>query len=151
MLPKWHILIGFLVTIILKLTTQFNDIELGLFFLSTFLIDFDHYLYYTLRKKDFSLENAYKWFIKKKKEYLGLSINERKKYKKALFIFHTIEFWILLAILFTYLKIFFFILIGILLHIFIDQIEIFFLKESPYFKVSLIITLIKNKNKKEFY
>jgi membrane-bound metal-dependent hydrolase YbcI (DUF457 family) len=151
MLPKWHILIGFLVTLILKITTSLSNAEIGLFFLASFLIDFDHYLYYVIRKRDFNPDNAYEWFIEKKQESLKLGLEERKKYKKVILIFHTLEFWVLLIVLSAFSKIFLVLLGGVLFHVLLDWMDLAALKEPIYFKLSLILTLIKNKNKKEFY
>jgi len=151
MLPKWHILFGFLATLILKFTTSLNDTILLVIFFSSFLIDVDHWLLYVYRKKDLSIKNAYNWFIEKKKKYLILSAKEKRKYKHPLMIFHGIEFWILLFILSIFSKIFVFILIGFAIHLLFDYLEILYLGEPLYIKFSQIWLCIKNKNKKKFY
>jgi len=151
MLPKWHIFIGFLFTIILKFTTPIDYTNLLIIFLASFLIDVDHWFVYVLKKKDFSISKAYNWFIQKGIKYEKLSLKERKKYKKLIMIFHGIEFWILLLVLSVYSKIFIFILLGIAIHMVFDFMEIINKKEPLYTKFSQIYSCIKNKNKKAFY
>jgi hypothetical protein len=151
MLPKYHILFNFLVVFALKLITNISNAYLGIIFLSSFLIDMDHYLLYAIKKKDINLEAAYQWFIERKEEYFKMSIEERKKFKQIIMVFHTLEFWILLFALSFISQIFLFILAGIMLHLIFDWIELFILKEPIYPKFSLIWTLIKNKNKEAFY
>jgi hypothetical protein len=150
MLPRYHVIFGFLVSLIFGLATNLSASAIGIIFLSSFLIDFDHYLLYIFKKKDFVFMNAYQWFVKRRKKYLKLSLNEREKYKREIVIFHYAEFWILLLILSIFSNVFLFVLIGIAIHIFLDWLELFYLNEPIYSKVSLIWTLVKNKNKKDF-
>jgi len=67
---------------------------------SSFLIDVDHYLYYFYKKKDFSLKNAYNWFIKEKNEFLALSRKQRNKSQGRIFFMHGIEILFVLFICF---------------------------------------------------
>ena len=59
MLPRWHVIIGLLVAILLKVTTSLDNVAIGIIFLASFLIDFDHYLFYVLKKKDFDIDGQY--------------------------------------------------------------------------------------------
>lgn len=157
MLPKWHILFGAIVSIILYYIFNLNFVQFLIIFFSSVLIDFDHYLFYIFVKKDFNLRRAHKWFIEKTKKFLSLSKNERRFFKNPILIFHGIEFWIILGILsiFYHFIIFIiyhfiiFIIIGIAIHMFIDFIEIIYLKEPLYPKFSQIYTFYRNKKKKE--
>lgn len=151
MLPKYHILLGFLFTLILKLITPLNNLYLGIIFLASFLIDADHYFFYILRKKDFNFEKAYWWFFNKRNKYRKLSLDERTEYKKPIFIFHGIEFLIFLWILSVFSEIFLFIILGAAIHIFLDILELYSINEPFYSKFSQIITYIKNNNKKRFF
>ncbi len=147
MLPKIHIIFGAIISIIIYLVFNLNLIQAGLIFFASFLIDFDHYFYYIFLKKDFSLKNAYCWYIKKMKILLVLPKKERETFKKPIFIFHGIEFWFLLIIFYFFNKIIFFILVGILTHMILDFLELIYIKESLYSKFSQIYTSLKNKNK----
>lgn len=147
MRPLKHLILGVAFSAILFLI--FHKIGLIGFFLiifSTFFIDVDHYFVYVYRKKDFSLKNAYNWFIKKERKLKKLSRGRRKKYKSEILIFHGIEFWIFLVVL-SFINIYFlFIFIGIMFHIFLDFIHSIIEKE-PYNKFSQIYNWEANKGK----
>jgi len=150
MIPKHHIILGAITTLIIYLIFPITFMQTIIIFLSSFLIDFDHYLYYAFKKNNFNPIKSIKWFFTKRKKWLALSYKNRKKYKRPILIFHGIEFLITLF-LFSYInQIFLFILIGILIHIFLDYLEIIFLKEPFYTKLSPLLVLIKNKNKQDF-
>lgn len=121
MMPKYHLIINFLVC--LPLLFILNHIYIIIIFLSSVFIDIDHYFYYILKEKDFSLIRAYKWFLMKRVEWLNLPKKERKKHKKGFLIFHGIEPLILVFILSKIFPIFFFIFIGFLMHMIEDLIE----------------------------
>ena len=84
-------------------------------FLSGFVFDIDHYFYYAVRKKDISLINAYSY-----------SLERTKSGKNEMDVFHfflTIELWFLLIILSFWIhKIFLFVFIGLIFHMFFDWI-----------------------------
>lgn len=152
MFPSKHLLFGVIFSLILYLIfPQIGVTGLSLIILSTFLIDIDHYLYYILEKKDLSLQNAYNWFVKKFKFFRRISLKEREKYKREIMIFHGIEFWSLLFAMTFYNRIFLWIFIGVMFHIFLDYMALIYYKEPVYFKLSQTYTFIKNKrNKIEF-
>jgi len=84
-------------------------------FLSGFVFDIDHYFYYAVRKKDISLINAYSYSLERTKS--------GKKERDVFHSFHTVEFWILLIILSFWIhKIFLFVFIGLIFHMFFDWI-----------------------------
>ena len=85
-------------------------------FLSGFLFDVDHYLYYLVKKKDWSLKNAYLY------SFPGTSVYE--KHRDALHIFHTWEFWSLLLIGVLFSKIFLFVFLGLVFHMLLDGIDL---------------------------
>ena len=62
MLPKWHALIGFIVSYIIYWFTTITIFQGVIIFLASIFIDIDHYLYYIVAKKRFSLKSAYNWF-----------------------------------------------------------------------------------------
>lgn len=113
MLPKWHALYGFLFSYFFYNLSPLTLFEVGLIFFSSVFIDFDHYLWYVNKKKDWNLKNAYN-FLK------------RQKNIKTLMIFHTIEFHTLVALLgFIWIG-FFYILIGMIFHSVLDIIDMIY-------------------------
>jgi hypothetical protein len=151
MLPKWHVLIGFVISYILVYFFNLSLLAGAVIFLSSWLlVDFDHYLLYVIKNNDFDLSRAYLFFLQKRQSYIRLSQIKRKEFKKSILIFHGIEFWAILVILSFFNKIFLFVLIGIFIHMLFDWIDLYYIKESFYQKISQIYTFIKNKKLKEF-
>ena len=148
MLPKHHIITGAIISTLLYIIFPLTIIQTLTIFLSSFLIDFDHYLYYLIKKKDTNPINATKWFYKYRTAWLNLSTQQRKQYKRPLFIFHNIECWLILLVLAQINSLTYFILLGIAIHISLDYLEIIYLKEPLYQKFSIILTYLKNKKKR---
>jgi hypothetical protein len=134
MLPKTHIFFGLIFSSILFLIfPQIGILGFLIIWLSSFLIDVDHYLFYVYLKKDLSLKNAHKWFMKKHITFHSLSKEEKKQKLKNVYlpcIFHGIEAIVILVLLYfffpIYNHIFLYILIGFLFHQFLDFISIIF-------------------------
>lgn len=150
MLPKYHIIIGGISSIIIYNFFDISHLGVLIIFLSSFLIDIDHYLIYGIMKKDWSLKNARKYFFNSRNKWIKTSIEERKKYKRHIFIFHGIEFWFLLGLISFYLPMIVFILYGFAIHIILDYIDYFYLKEPLYSKFSQIYVYKTNKKKINF-
>ncbi len=149
MLPKTHIIVGFIVSIILWLSSpNITWFYALIIFLASFLIDFDHYLYYVYKQKDHNLRKAYYWFIKQGKIFKQLSPSKQMEYKRALMLFHGIECWIILALLIFVHKIFLFVLIGIGIHMILDFIDLHKSKQPLHIKTSQIYVHLTNKKKK---
>lgn len=130
MLPKTHIILGAIFSIIFKLIFPSVDWIFILFmFLATFLIDFDHYFVVAMRTNNWSLINALNWFdehikMERKAGRVGL-----KAKKSPLMLLHTIEFHIL-VLLMSYLWIgFLYIFIGMAFHSLMDIIKMEYTKE----------------------
>ena len=149
MLPKTHIILGLLFSILLYFIFHLTLLESTLVFLSAVFIDVDHYLWYAIAKKDIDPINSIKWFYKKRKIYYSDQKSSLKYYKKTVLIFHSIEFILLLLALSILYPIFLSILIGIVFHLIFDYIEIYELKLPFYPKVSFIMTYFKNQGLKE--
>ena len=149
MLVKSHIIIGAIISTILYLIFQLTPLQTLIIFLASFLIDVDHYLYYILTKKSLSLKKAHNWFFERRKAWLKLSHKKRKKGKRTILLFHSVWLIILLIILSYIHSIFLFILIGMLIHLTLDYIELIYLKEPLYPKLFPIYVSISNKKKKE--
>ena len=116
-------------------------------FLSSVLIDIDHYLAYAIEKKDWNPKNAYNYLMQKRKFILKLSSKERAKYKVMIMIFHGIEFWIILSLLIFVNKLFLFVLIGVIIHMIPDILELYKVGTSINLKLSTIYVVQSNKNK----
>jgi hypothetical protein len=126
MLPKYHIIYGLIFAAIVFLF--FPDIGLigfTLIFLSSFLIDVDHYLFYAFTHKDRSLKNAREWFMKKRDKALKLSKKDRRQILQIPCIFHGIETVLILIFLSLFFPIFIYILIGLIFHQILDLLSIF--------------------------
>ena len=125
MYPKQHIIFGLIfATVLFFLFPQIGLIGFSIIFLSSFLIDVDHYLFYVFYKKDCSLRNAYKWFVKLDRKFKNFSKEKKKKIKYPPLIFHGFETFIILIILLFFSKIFLYVLIGFLFHEFLDIISL---------------------------
>jgi len=150
MLPKIHIVLGGIFALLMYFIFHITFFQASLIFLSSFLIDFDHYLYYIFIKKDFNLKNAHKWFVKKRYNWIALSKEQRSKFKLPIFVFHGLEFFIILLLFYFLNKIFLGIIMGILFHMFLDFAELYYFKMPLYSKFSQTYVHFKNKNKPEF-
>ena len=147
MLPKYHIVIGAITTSIIFSIFIITPLQALIIFLSSFLIDVDHYLLYVFKTKDLSLKRSIKYFFKRRDDWLKKPLEERKKSKLAIFIFHGIEFWILLIILAIYLPIIWFVILGIFIHMILDYIDIIYRKDPWYSKFSQVYVYLTNKKK----
>jgi hypothetical protein len=124
MLPRWHIFWGAIFTaVIWFFAPELNLLYLALIFFASFLIDFDHYAVFAHKNKKLSLLHALKEGDKMRKSELL----ERKKGIKRrghFFVFHTIEFHTLVALLGLAWQGFFFIFIGMVFHSLLDLAEL---------------------------
>lgn len=149
MLPKTHFFIGLLVSILIYLLfPSIGIFSASVILLSSVLIDFDHYLYYVIKKKNFSLKKAYTWFFNHRKIFIKLTKKQKENFERTIIIFHGIECWILLLLLMYFNKIFLFILLGVIIHMVLDFIELYLIQSPFHIKTSQIYVHIKNKNTK---
>lgn len=151
MLPRYHFIIGLLASLILFYFFQLTLLQAFIIFLSSVLIDIDHYFYYVFKKRDLNPINSSKWFFKKRSKWFKLSPEKRSKYKTSILIFHGAEFWVLLGFLSFFNSIFLFFLIGIVIHMLFDFIEMIYHQEFIYYKLSQAYVWLRNKRKKEFF
>ena len=124
MYPKWHILLGIVFTLLIwYLVPQIQLIYLGLMFLSSFLIDFDHYVCAVKKTGKLSLRNAFdyhkKLLLKQKKE---IATGVRKKFCDF-HLFHTIEFHVLVGLLSFIWIGFFYVFVGMIFHSLLDIVS----------------------------
>lgn len=150
MLPKTHIIFGIPFALIcLYFFPQIGFIGAGIIWLSSFLIDVDHYIYYVLIKKNFSLPKAYRWHKLNRERMKKLSRTERKKHKNEILFLHGIEPIIILYFLSWIWPPFIFVLIGFAFHLLMDSIE-HGIYVGRWDKVSVICDIVKFKKLKKF-
>ena len=144
MIPRWHILLGLIFTILFWLVFPNTNLTfLSLIFLSSFSIDIDHYLNAVQKTKKISLQNAltyYKKLTKKQEQEKRKGIKNKEDFN----LFHTLEFHILVGLLGFLWSGFYFVLIGMVFHSLSDlvwQIKNDYLYTREYFFVCWINTL----------
>lgn len=149
MMPKWHFLFGFSFSIVLISLFDFSLFAGLIIFLSSVFIDLDHALLYVIETKNINPFKFWKYSMDKDKYLKSMPKQEREFFKKPHFIFHGIEF-IIILILLSFIHIFFFwILVGMLFHLFLDLIYLMYRKEDMTIKFSQILLWQKNKKKKK--
>jgi len=123
-LPRWHILLGGMFSLILWIAVpQISLTNLALVFLSSFLIDFDHYLASLIKTKKIRLKHSFEY-------HKDIGIQQQKDLKKGIkrkgdfHLFHTLEFHILIALLSIFFSPFLYIFIGMLFHSILDIISL---------------------------
>ena len=149
MLVKHHILVGLIVSLLIWFVfPQIGGFYTSIIFLSSFLIDFDHYLWYALKKKDLNLKRSIAFFHEKRDFFIKMKPKDRAKYKNVIMIFHGLECWIVLGLLIFVHKIFLFVLVGIGIHMVLDFIDLCYYDRPLHTKLSQVYTHIKNKRLK---
>ncbi|MDO8516830.1 MAG: hypothetical protein Q7S33_01785 [Nanoarchaeota archaeon] len=149
MLPQLHVLLGFIFSYILVYFFNFSISAGIIVFLAAVFIDLDHYFRYIIKTKNFNFIKFMKLSYIEGKKLRNLSKNEKLQYKMPHFLFHGIEFFLIILILSFFNSIFFWILIGITFHMILDFIDMYYHKDPFSVKLSQIYVFIKNKNKKE--
>jgi hypothetical protein len=150
MLPKWHILYGYSLALVLIYFFQFSLFAGFIVFLASITIDVDHFFIYVIKTKNFSVKKAYYWHKKNRDKWIAVNPCDKKKYVISHYVFHGLEL-ILILILLSYIHDFFFwALLGAILHLILDYCEIISYKSSLVPKISQIWLWQRNKNKKPF-
>ncbi len=148
MMPKFHILLGLAFSsIIFYFFPSINIFGFFVIWLSSIFIDLDHAVRYSIKTKNFNPIKFWKWSIIEGNARKNLDYS---KYKFPIFFLHGIEFILILILLSFLNKVFLFILIGVLFHLFLDYIDLIIKHEPLLMKLSLVGVLITNKNKKDF-
>lgn len=147
MFPRQHIFLGLIFTIFLLIIfPSVSLINLSLVFLSSFLIDVDHYLFYAFKKRDLSLKNSYSWYLQHHKKFTSLSKAQRKQFFPAFCFFHGLEFLICLLLLTLFFNNhIFFILIGCTFHLSLDWYNGLLIDKRNTERISLIYDFLKFK------
>lgn len=142
MLPKTHIVFGIIFAVLLKLCFSLGFVEISIVFLSSVLIDVDHYVYYVLLKRDWSLKNSFQWFLDEAKRYDKLTKKQKKKNTLGIFPLHSIEIALLILLLSYYWNIFLFVFVGFCFHMAGDFVyELAYSKRALY-RFSLTYSLL---------
>lgn len=146
MLPNKHILFGAIFSIIIfLLIPQVQIIGAVIIFLSTFLIDFDHYLYYVFRKKNINPLKSYHWYKENRTKFYSLPLQKRKETYGGLYIFHGLGFlFILLFLGFFVDDLFLLVFAGFLFHEMFDWYEEIILDCNPI-KLFFIRDILESK------
>lgn len=138
-MPDKHILYGFIFSLILiNLFPQIGFFGFLIIFLSSVLMDIDHYFASVFAGNGFSVKEAYTWYLTKNK-------SKKETVYKWVIPFHSIEFLIIFLIILNYTnswvtEILFFIFLGFLFHILLDLIELIKYNDPLYLKLSFIYT-----------
>ena len=126
MFPITHFITSLILIIVLYPVFGFWSLAI---LIGGFLIDFDHYLWYAMDKKNWNVYRCYKESIneaKKDRKHFSM-IKKRPLYMNwdRLHIFHVWEFWVLMILLSLIHKLFFIITFGMILHLSLDFIDLF--------------------------
>jgi len=124
MYPTQHLTIGIIFTAILAWAfSQITLFSALLIIASTVLIDVDHYIIYVWITKDWNLKNAYYWHKEAGRKFKKLSREEKRELRHSFFIFHGVEPLLIVFLLSLYVNpYFYFVLIGMSLHMALDII-----------------------------
>jgi len=124
MRPKYHFIFGIIfVTIFYFLFPQFSFSDLTIIFISSFLIDADHIFYSFIKNRNINPIKSYKEHSAELKNFLHFPRQKRKKIYLGFYIFHGIEWLIILFLLGFYIDYFFFLIfIGFSFHLLLDFI-----------------------------
>ena len=149
MYPQQHVIFGFLLALLLLfLFPEIGLLGAATIFLSSFLIDIDHYIYSAIKRKDYNPISIIKWHYSIEKKFLGKSRKERSKYWVGWNFLHGFEILLLLLIFsFIFSIYFFYIFIGFLFHLIPDWIKDYSYQDRLD-KVSIVYDYFKYKKLK---
>ncbi len=145
---RWHILFGFVASYILVEFFNFSLLAGIIIFLSSWIIDIDHYPWYAFETRNWNPKKAIEWYVQSVPKWKKLSTGERRQFRNGIYVLHDVFFWIALIILALFYNFVLWILIGIFIHIFADWGHAISKGMPIYSKVSCLYTMKKNRNKK---
>ena len=103
------------------------------------LIDIDHYFWYICKYKKFGLLSCYRFLVVESEK------NNWKDVTGALFVFHTIEFILLVILLSFYNQLALIFAIGLFFHYLMDAIFLYTVPKRFIINHSIISWIINNK------
>src|SRR3989338_5268779 len=129
MLPRYHILLGALLTFFIwYFAPGLSWKYLSLIFAASVLIDFDHYVNAAMKTKKLSLGSAFNYH-----KSLGVlqAVEKSRGIRKNgdFHLFHTIEFHVVIALLGIFSMSFFYIFVGMAYH---SLLDLFYLINKDY-------------------
>lgn len=150
MLPKTHIILGAIFSLIFyPLFPNTEVYNIVLIFLSSFLIDFDHYLAAAIKdRRNLNIFRSFKYHLEIGKDQ-ARKRSKGVREKESLNLFHTIEFHLVVLLIgIFFFSPFIYIFIGMLFH---SLSDFFYLIKVGYLyrREFLLINYIKNKVKKK--
>jgi hypothetical protein len=151
MLPKWHILGGAFFSLALYFTFGLGWLATLVIFISSFMIDIDHYFLYILKEKKIHPIRAVRWNVERRSRGRGLQRAERILYKEEHYFLHCIEALILLGILSIFFRPIVLVLIGFGFHFILDLAEKISLSHHPAQKLSHIWLWYRNRERKKVF
>ena len=146
MRPLKHLILGIALAVLIFLVfPSISILGLVIIFLSSVLIDVDHYIYYVYKRKKISPIKAYKWYTENRRKSCSIPKEQKGKIHFGTYFLHGIEILIILLLLgFFVSDVFYFILIGFTFHLLVDlSVEI--ICYNIYNKVSVIYAFLKSK------
>ncbi len=147
MMPKWHIFYGVIFSSLLYFVTGYTLIASLIVFLSSIFIDLDKVILFILKEKSLNFFEFWRQEILKRK--LWEKRKNNTKFKHEIRFLHGIEVFIILLIFSIIHEFFFFIFLGFFFHILLDVFDYVYHGEDFFNKLSIIYTMITNKNKKK--
>jgi len=143
MLPRHHIIFGLLFIFIFNiLYLNISSVELAIIFLSSVLIDVDHILYYFFKTRRLNPFKAYSWYIANLNHSHQIPKFKRRNIYSGFFLFHGIEWLIILFFLSSYFSFCKFILIGMAFHLTLDLVHEIYDKRTMD-KISIFWSYLK--------
>jgi hypothetical protein len=150
MLPKYHIFFSLIFSVLIAFLFNLTFFQISLVFLSSIFLDLDHYFRYVFLTKRICPIGFWKESMERMRKWKKISQKEKNRIKKPIFIFHGIEFLILLIILSLFYEIFLFVVLGMLFHLLLDYVDLLKRKEPLSLKISQIYVWKTNKKKLNF-
>lgn len=152
MLPKWHVLLGVIFSLLVWAVFPMNLFYPVIILLSSVLIDVDHYAYYLFKYKDSSIRNAYTWYKNiKPMENAAKKKHPEKSIKASFCIFHTIEFLLIILIISFFSKFFMFLFIGLIFHSLVDILDLKIRNDLHLREFSFFLYLKRRKSDRWHY
>jgi len=123
MYPKHHIILGAIFAAALYfIFPSIGILNAAIVFLSSFLIDVDHYIYYRYKTGNWNLKKAYDWFIQNSKKVYKMPRKERNNCYTGFCALHGMEILVLLYLLSYIWNFAIFIFVGFAFHLLLDYI-----------------------------
>ncbi len=154
MFPRIHIIWGAIFSIILYFLFPESIGLLGasVIFLSSILIDVDHYTYYVYKTKNWNLKKSIQWYFINNDKFKKMSSAQKDRIYTGLCFLHGTEALLLLFILVIIpspLSIWaLFVSIGFIFHLIVDAIDLYIRNYRFEKVISFIYSLKKSKNRK---